>query len=206
MILATLLAITAFAPASAAEFFPLAPGTRWTYQDENGVESVDEAGDDFELNKKLTGTPVTTTTAGRNGGVMFYRLDADSLQLLGYANTLTDKSQTVLGEPQPIFRIGAPKSDWKYIGEVSTQMGPVLLQATGNSTRGGRMKVLSQDVETLRTHIVTRIGNDKNGVEITQDVVYGKGIGMAEMMTATKAQGKTVKSVLKLVKFEPPKN
>jgi hypothetical protein len=63
--------------------------------------------------------------------------------------------------------------------------------------------VLDREVETVISHSTWRYGTGKNLPEVRREIIYGKGIGMVETIEATKIAGKTVKKVLKLVKFEP---
>lgn len=200
----TAVALAVILAGPADDYFPLKPGTKWTYEDENGVRSVDEAQKPLALTGKLTATPVTTTVAGRDSGAMFYLTDPNVLYLVGFGPNAVDvKNVTLLTQPQPIFHVGAPKATWTFDGEMPGPMGPVLIRIKGSSESGKKLTVLGKEVETLSLHTHSRIGNDKRPVEIDQDATYGKGIGLIELKTVTKASGKTASKSLKLIKFEP---
>lgn len=190
------------------DFYPLVPGTRLTYEDANGLQMVDEIGKPVDIGKEVMATPKTSSVSGRSSGSELYRIDGDTLLLVGYIDKTARPPApelNVLSQPQPILRVAKTgKAEWQHLGEISTGLGPVLLRVRGDSSRGPKRKILDREVETLNVHVVSIIGNDAQAVEVRQDVVYGKGIGMVEMTEATKAAGKTVKKVLKLVKFEPP--
>jgi len=206
MILSVVIAAAALA-SQLEDFCPMVPGTRWTYEDANGLQVVDEIGKPVDIGKGQTAIPKTTSISGRSPGAELYRVDNDTLLLVGYIDKNARPPApglNLLPEPQPIVRLSNAKADWQYLGEVPTGLGPVLLQVRGYSNKGPKKKVLDREVETMAVQVISRIGNDAQRVEIRQDVIYGKGIGMVEMTEATKAQGQTVKKMLKLVKFEPP--
>lgn len=197
-------ALAAILAGPADDYFPLKPGTKWTYEDENGVRSIDEAQKPLALTAKLTATPVTTTVAGRDSGAMFYLTDPNVLYLVGFGPSAVDvKNATLLTQPQPIFHVGEPKTTWTFAGEMPGPMGPVLVRIKGSSECGKKVTVLGKEVESLSLRTHSRIGNDKVPVEIDQDALYGKGIGLVELKTVTKASGKAVSKSLKLIKFEP---
>jgi hypothetical protein len=189
------------------DFSALVQGAKLTYQDANGLQVTDEIGGSVDIGKGLTATSKVSSVGGQNSSTELYRVDGDTLYLVGYIDKKAKPpkpSIVLLPSPQPIFRANGQKADWFYTGEVATGLGPVLQQLKGDSRPGPKRKVLDREVETLDVHITSKIGNDKAGIEVRQDVIYAKGIGMIEMSEATKAQGRTVKKVLKLVKFEPP--
>lgn len=187
------------------DYCPMAPGTKWTYEDANGIQMVDEVGEPVDIGKHQTAIPKTSSVSGRSSGAELYQIQEDTLYLVGFIDKSKSKPEmNILAQAQPILRAGNGRSEWQYAGEMPTGLGPVLLQVRGDSNKGPKRKLLNREVETLVVHVVSRIGNDKQAVEVRQDVVYGKGIGMIQMSEATKAQGQTVKKMLKLVKFEPP--
>jgi hypothetical protein len=74
----------------------------------------------------------------------------------------------------------------------------------GTAKPGSKRSWDGHDVDTIQVHVEAKVGEGKGGYDVRQDMVYGKGIGLLETTEATKIQGKTVKKVLKLIKFEPP--
>jgi hypothetical protein len=205
MILAAFLAATAFS--SANDYSPLVPGTKWTYENDSSLQFVEEIGQPVDIGKNQTAFPKVRKIAGKSGGAELYRTEGDTLFLVGgIDNSVKPPASpiTLLNEPQPVLRVAEGKAQWKYVGELTTGMGPILVRVQGDSHKGPRKNVLGRDVDTLIVHVESQIGNDRGRVVIKTDAIYGKGIGLVELNEATKAQGETVKKVLKLVKFEPP--
>lgn len=205
MILTAMIAAICIA-APVDDYFPLAEGTRWTYQDENGQQMIQEAGKPVDIGKKETAIPIVQMADGRKLGSSLYAIDGDTVWLCGTLSAGSSKPEMdLLREREPVLKVGSGKADWKYVGELPTGAGPVLVQIQADSKTGPKRKIFDHEVETVVVHAFTRYGNDaKLGVEVRQDMVYAKGIGMIETIEATKAQGQTVKKMLKLVKFEPP--
>lgn len=214
MILATLLAVAAFSSA-AEDFYPMAPGAKWTYEDQDGHVIVDQLGAAISIDE-VPAFPMTRSIDGRAATPSLYRFEGDSLMLVGTVQKVKArvegfkdeqwKTEIVPIKPsQVIFKAGGTgKSQWKYVNEVTTSLGPVLQQSQGDSSRGPKRKFDGRDVDTLVVHVYSRVGNEKNGIDIRDDVVYGKGIGMLEWSRVQKAEGDSVKTVQKLVKYEPP--
>jgi len=182
------------------DYFPLIPGTRLTYVDGNGLQMVEEVGKPVELPRNETATPKSFSVSGRSSGSELFRNENDTAYYVGYS----DGKGKHLSEPQPRLRVGSGKMEWQYVSDVPSELGPVSCRVRGDSSKGPRRKVLDREIETLIVHVTSQLGSDAQRVEVRDDVIYGKGIGMIEMTEATKAQGQTVKKVLKLVKFEPP--
>lgn len=200
---ATIAAICIAAPVG--DYFPLVEGTKWTYEDESGQQMTQQAGKPLDIGKNRTATPIAQMAGGRKLGSSLYAVDADTIWLYGTMSGTSKPEIDLLREPQPVLKVGAGKAEWKYVGELPTGAGPVLVQIQADSKAGPKRKIFDREVETVVVHAFTRYGNDaKLGVEVRQDMIYAKGIGMIETIEATKAQGQTVKKMLKLVKFEPP--
>ncbi|HVT13373.1 MAG TPA: hypothetical protein VHE55_13990 [Fimbriimonadaceae bacterium] len=205
MILTAMIAAVALT-SPVEDYFPLAEGTKWTYQDENGLQLIQQAGKQIDIGKGKMATPVSQSASGQSLGSNLYAIDGDTAFLYGMIDPgKAQKDMNLLREPEPVLKVAEGKAEWQYIGELATGAGPVLVQIHSDSNKGPKRKIFDHEVETIVVHAFTRYGNDpKVGVEVRQDMIYAKGIGMVETTEATKAQGKTVKKMLKLVKFEPP--
>ena len=186
------------------DFFPLVPGIKWTYEDGNGVQLIEEVGEPIDLGKGRMVTPKTDSISGRDLGTALFHSEGDTVYLIGSIDLKAKKPEpNLLGESQPVLKMGSGKAEWTYLGSVPTSNGPSSLHVQGNSSKGPRRKFLDRDVDTLNVHVVSKFGNSGQAIE-TQDAVYAKGLGLVEMINVTKAMGQSVKKVLKLVKFEPP--
>jgi len=203
MMILSALVVAAALTSPVEDYFPLTPGTKWTYEDANGLQTIDEVGKPMDVGKGVMATPKLSTTSGHSAGSELYRVDADMIILVGHFNAAARQPLTLMDLPQPVLKVDNGKAEWQYQGELATSLGPVLLQVNGDSSKGPKRKILDSEVDTLNVHVVSRIGNDAQRIEVRDDAVYGKGIGLCELTEVTKAQGQTVKKVLKLVKFEP---
>ncbi len=204
MITCAIIAFT-LAASPVEDYFPLIPGTKWTYEDANGLQMVQEVGQPIEIGKGQSVTPIVMSSGGRTFGSNLYGLDGDTMKLFGVINGEAKAQANMFKLPEPILRVGSTKMEWQYLGELPTEQGPVLVQVRADSNKGPRRAVLGREAESITVHAFIRYGNEAaNGVEVHQAMVYAKGIGMIETTEATKALGQTVKKVLKLVKFEPP--
>jgi len=204
MILTALLAASAFA-STIEDFSPMIPGTKWTYEDGNGLQLVEQLREPIDIGKGVMAYPKSSSASRNASAAELYRIQDNTLEMVGYLDKSKKESPiNLFSPPQPVLRVASGKAEWQYSTELPTTQGPVLQLVHADSNHGPKRKILDREVETLIVHVFSQIGNDKEGVQIRQDAVYGKGIGLVEMTEATKAGGRTVKRVLKLVKFEPP--
>jgi hypothetical protein len=199
----TVIAAAAVLLSPVQDYCPMEAGTRWTFEDGNGLQLVEEIGEAVDIGKGQMAIPKVRKVSGRSGSAELYRVDGDTLRLVGFLEKASPQDTvTLLKEAQSILRVADGKAEWQYVGEIPTGLGPVLVQVHGESKKGPKRKVLDREVETLLVHVSSRIGNDRSRVEVKSDAVYAKGIGLVEMNEVTKAEGQTVKKMLKLVKFE----
>lgn len=204
MLLSAVLAVTMLSQAPAVEdYFPLKTGMKWTYEDQDGRQLIQEVGEPIELDGGSTVLPRNKTVGGRNLGAELFRTDGESVMLIGFYNSTKKPPVDLLGSPQTILRVGNPRAEWSYTDQTFGANGPIAVQVKSNSNKGGARKFQDESVETVIVHTTIRYGG-KNGFEQRQDMVFGKGVGLLEANEATKIQGKTVKKVLKLIKFEQP--
>jgi len=201
-----LTAIAVFAAMSSPvdDFFPMVPGTKWTYEDGNGLESVDKVGTPVDIGKGAMATPIESDSSGESSGSLLYRIVGDTLMLVGYISKSTNPPLTVMDQPRPVMKVDSGKANWQYVGDLPTSLGPVSMHQEGETTHVGKRKILDREVDAIKVHVTSKIGDGTQVVQIVDDAVYGKGIGLIEMMTTRKANGQSVKVMKKLVKFEPP--
>lgn len=202
MVITALLAAAAIA-SPAEEFFPLNVGARWTYEDQEGRQLVQTIEAPMDLENGTSAIPRVSSAGGRKMGTELFRIDGDTVQLVGFVDSSKKPPINLFPDPQPILRITSGKAEWTYTDQVFGENGPIAVQIKSDSNRGPKRKVLDREVETVVVHTLIKYGNGARSLEVRRNMVYGKGIGMVETNEATKIQGKTVKKVLKLIKFEP---
>src|SRR5690349_5793883 len=123
MILTAILATLVLA-APVQDYFPLTPGTKWTYEDENGLQMMEEVGKPMDRGNNRTATPISQSAAGPSLGAHLYGVDGDSVLLYGTIDTSQPKKDIAfLREPEPVLRVTATKADWQYVGELPTGAG-----------------------------------------------------------------------------------
>lgn len=205
MMVSILLAV-ALQATPVADYFPMKPGTKWTYEDQDGAQMLEEVEPVMDLGNGKQAVPKTQTASGHYLGTTLYRIEGDTVQVVGYVDkTKTEGNLNVLTVPHAVLRVLAGKAEWSYVDQVFSVNGPVAIKVQGTSRPGSKRKWNEQEVDTIQVHVDSHVGEGKGGYDVRQDMVYGKGIGLLETTEATKIQGKTVKKVLKLLKFEPPK-
>lgn len=201
MILAVLASTVLAAPASeAAAFFPLVPGTKWHYEEVGGGARiyVDEVGEAVDVDGHPA-FPVVSTQGNQKDSV-FYRIDADSANIVAY-----DAKQP-LASPRPVLKVGSGRMRWTYTGETPFFRSPVVLRMTGESTRKGTREVLGNRVDVLEVKLDAKMEADAGTtIEVVQVAIYGRGIGLIEMTETGKVGTNSSRRTLKLIKFEPGK-
>jgi hypothetical protein len=194
MILTTLIAAIAASPAaSVGDFFPLAPGTRWTYEDTTTHEEyVQEAGEPMEVGDGLA-TPVYVKERGRRGETAYYRIVDDTVFLVAY------DAKKPLAAPMPVLKVGPDRVKWTYSGKLPFDGGEVTLVQAGESAPKGRRKVLEQQLDVIEV----KFERTFETMKMRQESVYARGIGMVEMKEVNLTGKKQEKHGLKLTKFVP---
>lgn len=184
-----------------AEFFPLVPGTKWTYDSVSGVAGVYV---DTVMPEAMVGgkpaMPVRTTMGGRMVGETFYRVDGDTVYIVAY-----DAKQP-LDLPKPVLKVGNGRAEWSHSGSTPFDgaMSPERLK--GTSQMRGKRKVLDREVEVLEVRIEGLVGSGRTGVEVRQNAVYARGIGLVSMTQSAKVGDRQDRSSLTLIRFEPGKD
>lgn len=202
MILAAVASVL-IAPGTAAEFFPLTPGTKWTYASMVGTmasEQVDEALAPVEIGGELA-TPIQTKVQNRVVGTSYYRVSGDTVFLLA------EDPKKPYATPMPIFKVGEGRTSWKSEGSGSFMgsLAPFVLKGESNLKREWKFPLGPKD--TFEVKMETIIGtNEKAAIRGKQSAYYAKGIGLIEMLSEQKVNGQTSKMTLKLLKFEVPES
>src|SRR4051812_40467259 len=117
MLLAAIAAISLFQ--SGHDYFPLTPGTKWTYEDEGGVQAVDEAMAPVDVNvgesTPIKASPIVTTI-GAKKSTPLYRTSDTAVFLLGSGGR-GSKPPDLLPSPQTILDTSKDSLKWEYVGQ-----------------------------------------------------------------------------------------
>lgn len=200
----TLLIAATLASSTAAEFFPLAPGTRWHYEERvarMATMHVDEVLAPVEIEGR-TATPIASSLNGHVYETLYYRVEGDTVFLVAY------EPKKLLEMPIPILKVGSGRLKWEYVGQTELANEPANLSMKCESSPKGERTVLDLvgRRETIELKVDAAVGGSAaTGIQNKQTAVYAKGIGLVEMHGEGKVGPTTTKFERKLVKFEPGK-
>ncbi len=162
----------------AADYFPLEPGSRWVYLEQNGglgEEYEDRAGVAVTLGTNLC-NPVSTYSHNKLLASVYYRVEADTVYLAGF------DLKRPLPNPYPILKVGPGKTSWKYSGGTQFYSGPATLDLKGESHAIKDMEWSGKKVPALQVHLEAIItGMDGVVIKSNQVGIYAKGIGLVEL-------------------------
>jgi len=102
MISMLILAVTLKA-STAGDFFPLKPGSTFTYEEKgSSVQLTRTIGDALDMGG-VTVTPITDRTIGSSAATTYYRVDSDQVLIVGY------DVKHMMVTPMPLFKVGSDK-------------------------------------------------------------------------------------------------
>lgn len=199
-----LCAVATVAPAiEAVDFFPLAPGTKWTYREEGKFISAlytDEVKEPVEIAGDKA-FPVETRQDGLLVDTVYYRSTGPAIFIIAY------DPKKPLPVPRPLFKLGEKREAWEYEGITFFLKDPVPLNVKGESVPKGKRKVLGKETECIEVKFDARMGSStENYVFSKQTAIYAKGIGLVEMQEKTTVNRRSDERKLRLVDFEPAKS
>lgn len=204
MILAALCA-TVLGGLTPADFFPATPGTKRIYQ-ERGASSS-ETIDTVRARQTIRGNeyiPVITTVNGIEVRTTYFRLDRDALFIVAYAPQRPNDPLELLKHPVPVFKLPTDNKEARWQYDVSLQKGMSDVHMEGTAKLGGKKSVLGKEVETLELKINATVGAGPTQEKVTQNAIYGRGVGLIENRTKSTIGRTSVESVVKLVRIELP--
>jgi hypothetical protein len=196
LVMATLLSAPQ-APLRAEEFFPLVPGTRFTYEDTGAgtATTVDEVGRPIEI-EGLQAIPVVTNQRGQQA-TTYYRIDGNTVVVVAYS------SSRLLAAPMPLFQVGTGRQQWEYQGLTDSVKQPEPILIRGEARLIGTRTYFGKRAEVLEVKIDARVG--AVAPEQQQQVaLYARGIGLVEMSTISRVGNSSITRKLRLIKVEPP--
>lgn len=202
MILAAI--ATAFlAPlATAADFFPLTPGTTWTYQISGDFSGsvLQKALEPTEIEGQSEPLPaLSVSSQGKVVSTVFYQAKSQGVYVLG-----TDPSK-LYATPQPVFEFGDKGTKWTFNGPSPYENDKAsTLRMTGQSKAIGMRDVLGVKRECIEVKTETKIGHsDEASTTVKRTSIYAKGVGLVETQETSQFGKRQTKLTTKLAKFEP---
>ncbi|MBX3118035.1 MAG: hypothetical protein KF784_03150 [Fimbriimonadaceae bacterium] len=202
--IALLAASLTFAQAAVADYFPTQPGTKWTYEttlDSMKLKaiSVDEVLPHIEIDGKLA-IPFTTSDNAGPLEKRFYRIEGDTVYIVAY------NQKEPLVTPHPILKVDTKKVQWEFSGGTIYRGDLIPLTMKGQSTPKGKRKILDEQRECIELVLEAEMEVIPGRFQrVKQTMIYAKGLGLVEMETQDTVDRNTIKSKMKLIKFEAPK-
>lgn len=183
-VLALAFASTQAAP-DLADYFPVAPGSKWVYQEtmKDGKSPnrisvyTDTAGAPSAVGE-MTGVPITTSSQGSEQPIVtFYNVTNDSVDLVfaydvkvvdsDKKTDTSDQNGGVAGAAKmktehylinyPVLKVGDGKEEWSYTGKTIFLGDPVDMIMSASSRHTGKKKYLNQTVDTVEVKMTTYI-------------------------------------------------
>jgi hypothetical protein len=201
MMHALLAAAALVAPAeSAGDFFPLVPGTKWTYVEEGRflqsrfqdevMPPVDiEGGPAFPVVTKQDNTVIET---------VYYRATPSAILIVAY------DPKNPLPEPRPVFKFGQGRQKWEFSGATPFMGGPVPLKMKGESAVVGRRKALDRDAECIEVKLEAELEAAQGAIiRSRQTALYAKGIGLVQMHEKTTIAKQNQERKMRLIEYIP---
>ena len=231
----SLLVLLAFqTPATAADFFPLVPGTRRIYEEkgETTTTIIEEVGTEPAQFDGASATPILQKTQFKQLlGTTYYRVEGPNVLTVGYTEDrsaatpyvgdtvdLTKKPAKRITLLQlvpavPVFRYEGKETTWSYADiPVLRAAGEEPIRTDETAIKGsakpiGLRQALDRKVEAIEVRSAVTIGSGKLVQEIVEVSIYGRGVGLLESIRKTKRDGKTKETHTRLIGLEekPPK-
>ena len=194
----TLLLAATILPSTVGDYFPLVPGTKWTYEEKVGrMASVqqDEVLAPVEIGDHLT-YPIASSLNGAVFDTLYYRVDANTVWLVAH------EPKQPLALPIPVLKAGDSRLKWEHIGPTSLADEPAPMTMKCESSPKGMRDVLGKRLEVIELRIDATVGGAGTAIRNTQTAIYAKGVGLVEMRGEGRVGKTTTKFERRLVKFE----
>ncbi len=162
---------------SAADYFPVKPGTVRTYEQKGGAgQLVNVVGSPLDMGG-VTVAQITERQGGRPGITTYYRVDSDQVCIVAY------DPKHPLPVPMPVLKLNDGKASWDFVGKTKTGPEGERMLAHGDARSAGKREVLGRKVDVIEVKILAHIGVGLSGMAYEQKAVYAKGIGLVELTT-----------------------
>jgi hypothetical protein len=186
--------------ATAGDFFPLIPGTKWVYKLSTGAGDAifeDEVLAPVEIGGEKA-FPICSRHEKRIVETIFYRDLGNAIVIVAYDPKLP------LAEPRPVFKMGSAREKWTYEGRTPFMDGDIPIRLKGESSPVAKVRVLEKDVDGLKVVLEAELGNAREKFLVSkQTAIYARGIGLVEMQEKSTAGRKSDDKKLSLVEFSP---
>ena len=184
----------------AGDYFPLIPGTKWTYREESAFmlgDYIDEVKESVEIGGQKC-FAVETSLEKKLLETVYYSEVGDTIFIVAY------DPKKPLEAPRPLFKAGTSKTKWEYTGFTPFMGQPIPIRVKGESIPKGIRKVLDREAECIEVRLEAQLGTDKEKFMISkQTAIYAKGIGLVEMQEKATVARNTEERKLRLVEFTP---
>ena len=181
---------------SAADYFPVGAGTKWTYTEETRYGSgkyTDEAKAPIEFGADRA-YPVERRQEGKVVDTVYYRIGGDTVSIVAY------DPKYPLEVPRIVLKVGAGPQRWEYSG-VGTASH---IKVKAVSTTKGKRSILGREAECLEVKVESILEvPDQRPLVSRQTSIYAKGVGLVEMQDKMTVDRKTEERKVKLVEFAP---
>lgn len=235
LLAALLLAPAPDAPATVADFFPLVPGTRRTYEeksDRGTLTLVYEVGGRTVVLGDGDAVPVVQKSGFNQVlGTDYYRIVGPTVFIVGKGEERTEKAaitggaidlsaprrkMTVLLElqpPMPVIRYEGKETTWTFADVPAFKAPreePIKSDETaikGVAKPGALRTVLGRRVETIEVRNEVQLGVGRLAQSVVETSVYGRGIGLIESTRKVSGGGtrKSIEVRTRLVSIEDAK-
>lgn len=187
-------------PLGAADFFPLSPGCTRTYFEPGGT-TTEEVQDPIKVGDNTVYPIVQRDQGGRVFGTLFYRLDGNTVYLLG-----SGEQKNWLPQPLPVLRFDGQPGKWKYDG-VTGGSAPQPISLSGECRVLREEDVFGKSLPVIQISLRSMLGQAPNQVINTSVAKYAAGVGMIEVTSSAQAARQRPHAVVRrLVKIEGGKS
>jgi hypothetical protein len=183
---------------TAADYFPVVPGTVRTYQDKSGNTLINTIRKPLDMGG-VAAIPINESLGAGLGKTTYYRVDADMVSIVAY------DIKNPLPTPMPVLKLGTGKISWDFQGRTATGASGERLLARGEAKFAGQKMILGNKVDILVVNLAAAVGNGMSGYTIEQTTTYGKGLGIVEQKTKMTLGKRTNESLFKLVSVSAEK-
>lgn len=186
-----------------ARFFPLIPGTSWTFvEDISGIQQryTETVGAPIEVGTFKQAFPIVTAIPNAPPESTFYAIQGDTVLTVAY------DAKNPLVNPVPSVRWNGRRTTWKFEGRTPFLRGGATTKLSGEARLEKERTVLNRMVRVLFVQLTAEIKPDTGGtIRSVQKAWYGEGIGLIELESNDELDGFRSVRRSKLVEFTPPR-
>lgn len=177
-------------------YFPLNPGDRWVYEEEERGRRefyTDIVREPVMIGER-TAFPIETMANGQSMGKVFYSVENGEVLIVAFDESLP------IERPYAILK---NSGDWRYFGETQFINDLAPLTLTGRARAGRERRVNERSVSTIEVTLDATVGEGRLAIKNRQTAIYGRGVGLVEMREETDVDGSRRTRTRRLVEYEP---